>query len=111
MLLTRHRDLRFVFAALVVLSVGAAGADAPQAPSGTIERVTVPGPALEGNLEGSPSDRQVVVYLPPSYRTEATRRYPVLYFLHGYIATGEIYTKTRFETKVLAFFGRYLVGQ
>ena len=50
---------------------------------GTLERITVHGRALEGNLEGDSPDRPVVVYLPPSYARETNRRYPVLYFLHG----------------------------
>jgi enterochelin esterase-like enzyme len=58
-----------------------------------VERITVHGPALEGNLEGNSPDRTVVVYLPPSYATEPQRRYPVLYFLHGYAATADAYAR------------------
>ena len=36
----------------------------------------------------------MVVYLPPSYARDTTRRYPVLYFLHGYTATAEAYVKS-----------------
>src|SRR5687767_4135359 len=61
---------------------------------GTLERITVHGRALEGNLEGDSPDRPVVVYLPPSYARDTTRRYPVLYFLHGYTATAEAYVKS-----------------
>jgi S-formylglutathione hydrolase FrmB len=60
---------------------------------GTLERITVHGRALEGNLEGDSPDRAVVVYLPSSYNRDASRRYPVLYFLHGYTATAEAYVK------------------
>jgi S-formylglutathione hydrolase len=52
--------------------------------AGEFERVTVHGAALVGNLEGDPVDRQVSVYLPPSYAHEPQRRYPVLYMLHGF---------------------------
>ena len=62
-------------------------------PRGTIERITVHGRALEGNLEGDSPDRPVIVYLPPSYAKETARRYPVLYYLHGYTATAEAYAK------------------
>jgi len=51
---------------------------------GTLERITVHGASLEGNLEGDTPDRPVTVYLPPSYATDAQRRYPVLYMLHGF---------------------------
>jgi S-formylglutathione hydrolase FrmB len=49
-----------------------------------VERIKIHGPALEGNLEGNAVDRDVIVYLPPSYQTERNRRYPVVYALHGY---------------------------
>jgi S-formylglutathione hydrolase FrmB len=56
---------------------------------GTVEKITVHGDALVGNLAGEPADRTVFVYLPPSYATERNRRYPVAYLLHGYGLTGE----------------------
>ena len=40
--------------------------------------------ALEGNLEGDAVDRDAIVFLPPSYNQNRTRRYPVVYALHGY---------------------------
>jgi S-formylglutathione hydrolase FrmB len=51
---------------------------------GKLERITVHGKSLEGNLEGDSTDRDVFVYLPPSYDRESNRRYPVVYTLHGY---------------------------
>ncbi|HUA18555.1 MAG TPA: alpha/beta fold hydrolase [Bryobacteraceae bacterium] len=60
---------------------------------GTVQMITVHGKSLEGNLEGDSPDREVYVYLPPSYATDRSRRYPVLYFLHGYGATPELYWK------------------
>ena len=51
---------------------------------GTLERITVHGTALEGNLAGDTPDRPVSVYLPPSYTTSPDRRYPVVYVLHGF---------------------------
>jgi S-formylglutathione hydrolase FrmB len=49
-------------------------------------RRRIPGPSLEGNPLGSPAERELHVYLPPGYheRGGEARRYPVLYFLHGY---------------------------
>jgi enterochelin esterase-like enzyme len=49
-----------------------------------MERVTVHSPSIEGNLEGNSADRNVIVVLPPSYRANPGRRYPVVYALHGY---------------------------
>ena len=58
---------------------------------GTVETIKVHGKSLEGNLEGDSPDRDVFVYLPPSYATDKNRRYPVVYFLHGYGAHAEMY--------------------
>ncbi|WP_223860720.1 alpha/beta hydrolase [Spirosoma validum] len=51
---------------------------------GSVERIKVHGKGLEGNLEGDSPDRDVSIYLPPSYKAESKRRYPVVYFLHGF---------------------------
>jgi S-formylglutathione hydrolase FrmB len=58
---------------------------------GVVEMIQVHGKSLEGNLEGDSPDRDVFVYLPPSYATDKNRRYPVLYFLHGYSVKAEAY--------------------
>ena len=61
--------------------------------TGAVEMIKVHGASLEGNLEGDPADRDVFVYLPPSYASQPNRRYPVLYFIHGYGATADAYWK------------------
>jgi S-formylglutathione hydrolase len=58
---------------------------------GAFEKIKVHGKSLEGNLEGDSPDRDVFIYLPPSYATSKTRRYPVVYFLHGYGINAERY--------------------
>jgi S-formylglutathione hydrolase FrmB len=58
----------------------------------TVERIKIHGTALEGNLEGDAVDREVFVFLPPSYAQERSRRYPVLYALHGYSIGAEQWT-------------------
>ncbi|HEV7609152.1 MAG TPA: alpha/beta fold hydrolase [Steroidobacteraceae bacterium] len=55
----------------------------------TLEHIKVHGSALEGNLEGNSADRDVLVFLPPGYRQERHRRYPVVYALHGYFIGAE----------------------
>jgi len=52
-------------------------------------------PALAANLLGDPDRRAVNIYLPPNYDQEPTRRYPVVYLLHGFhaktrLGTGQI---------------------
>jgi enterochelin esterase-like enzyme len=56
----------------------------PGAKPVNVEHIKVHGAALEGNLEQDDVDREVIVFLPPSYATEKSRRYPVVYALHGY---------------------------
>jgi enterochelin esterase-like enzyme len=80
--------------AYMIASGQPVGGQQPAPAKGTLERITVHGRALEGNLEGDSPDRQVVVYLPPGYARDTNRRYPVLYFLHGYTATAETYVKS-----------------
>ena len=68
----------------------------PQAVPGakpvSVEHIKVHGTALEGNLEGDAADRDVFVFLPPSYAKEKSRRYPVVYALHGYSIGAEQWT-------------------
>ena len=49
-----------------------------------MEHIKIHGAALEGNLEGNSVDRDALVFLPPSYAKEKSRRYPVVYAMHGY---------------------------
>ncbi len=88
------------FKLLVVLTLGLAlsmgsrlaaaqvQTDVPPAVPGAkpvpVERIKVHGAALEGNLEGDAVDRDVLVFLPPSYNKESSHRYPVVYALHGF---------------------------
>jgi S-formylglutathione hydrolase FrmB len=60
------------------------------AAQGKLEMVRVHGHSLEGNLQGNDADRDVHVYLPPSY-ARGNKRYPVIYFLHGYAVTADVY--------------------
>ncbi len=74
----------------------------PGAKPVTMEHIKVHGTALEGNLEADAVDRDVFVFLPPSYAKEKSRRYPVVYALHGYSIgaeqwTGEIHVPQTIE--------------
>jgi S-formylglutathione hydrolase FrmB len=93
-----------LFLACAVASIVAAGsclmaqvatnvpAVVPGAKPVTVERIKIHGTALEGNLEGDAVDREVFVFLPPSYQKEGKRRYPVVYALHGYSIGAEQWT-------------------
>lgn len=47
---------------------------------------TVSAASLRGNLIGDTDRREVTVYLPPGYSRNRSRRYPVVYLLHGFAA-------------------------
>ena len=64
----------------------------PGAKPVTVEQIKIHGAALEGNLEGDAVDRDVIVFLPPSYQKDKHRRYPVVYALHGYSIGAEQWT-------------------
>src|SRR5580700_1697197 len=64
----------------------------PGAKSVTVEHIKIHGKSLEGNLEGDAVDRDVIVFLPPSYSPAKHRRYPVVYALHGYSIGAEQWT-------------------
>jgi S-formylglutathione hydrolase FrmB len=66
--------------------------EVPGAKPVTVERVKIHGAALEGNLEGDAVDRDTFIFLPPSYAKEKSRRYPVVYALHGYSIGAEQWT-------------------
>jgi enterochelin esterase-like enzyme len=74
--------------ALALPAAAQVATDAPPPVAGArpvqVEHVTIHGAALEGNLEGNSPDRDTLVFLPPSYAKDTSRRYPVLYALHGY---------------------------
>src|SRR5579871_1681786 len=61
----------------------------PGAKPVTVEHIKIHGIALEGNLEGDAVDRDVLVFLPPSYAKQKSRRYPVVYALHGFFIGAE----------------------
>lgn len=58
-----------------------------------VVRIKIHGTALEGNLEKDAVDRDVLVFLPPSYGKQKSRRYPVVYALHGYSIGAEQWSK------------------
>jgi S-formylglutathione hydrolase len=86
----------FALAVSVTLVTGVAATPAAQVKpprAGAVEHIKVHGKALEGNLEGDSPDRDVTVYLPPSYASDRTRRYPVIYLLHGYGGRDDTFTE------------------
>ena len=62
--------------------------------NGTIIWETLGSVVLKGNPLGDPRLREVPVYLPPSYKIEFKKRYPVVFYLPGFTGTakGVFYT-------------------
>src|SRR3954471_11595854 len=56
----------------------------PPSRATAVEHIKIHGKSLEGNLEGDTADPDVAIYLPPSYGADKSKRYPVVYLLHGY---------------------------
>lgn len=56
----------------------------PGAKAVTVQHIRIYGEALVGNLQGNAVDREAIVFLPPGYKKDPHRRYPVVYALHGY---------------------------
>lgn len=86
-MIVRASLLRLAAAALCASPVAAQNITAPAAPIPDgikVDAIKVHGRSLEGNLEGNSADRNVLVVLPPSYGKAKSRRYPVVYFLHGF---------------------------
>lgn len=75
-----NRLLAVILFAAILLCIPTPAATPP----GTVEHIKVHGMSLMGNLEGDSPDRDVSVYLPPSYKKDKSRHYAVVYFLHGF---------------------------
>jgi enterochelin esterase-like enzyme len=58
-----------------------------------VEHIKIAGAALKANLEGNAVDRDVMVFLPPSYQKDQSRRYPVVYALHGFFVGAQQWGK------------------
>jgi enterochelin esterase-like enzyme len=73
--------------AAALAAVGAVPAAAQE--QARINWVEVNSPAIAGNLEGNTAERKVLVVTPPGYDENPGKRYPVVYYLHGYWAPVE----------------------
>jgi putative tributyrin esterase len=73
-----------------LLLVSACGRWAWVPPSSLPRATTIPNGTIRQDLFVAPSlgvAKHVVIYLPPSYAHDTTRRYPVAYYLHGLSGT------------------------
>jgi S-formylglutathione hydrolase FrmB len=81
--MTRSRLL--LLACLFVAGTHAALGQTPApARSGELLELKVPAPSLAGNKLHDPTEQPIVMYLPPGYKSDTGKRYPVIYLLHGF---------------------------
>jgi hypothetical protein len=79
--------------------------------AGSVRLDRIDSPALEGNPLGDPASRTLAIYTPPGYDAEGSKRYPVLYCLHGYTGdTGALVATRPWETNVVQWIDR-LIGR
>jgi S-formylglutathione hydrolase len=89
------RIVRSLAAASIVLIVAA---PAGLAQTGGVTHVdTIPAPSLRNNLVGDADKRLATVYLPPGYAKNRTKRYPVVYLLHGFDADHRAFVKGAYQ--------------
>lgn len=89
-MIRRTLPLALALALAATAALGAAPAAPPAAEAaGRVVESTIDAPSLRGNLLGDPDHQGVAVYLPPGYDSAGSRRYPVIYLLHG---IGDTYT-------------------
>jgi enterochelin esterase-like enzyme len=86
--MTAKSRLGAILIAFAVAAVAQVKTEVPPVVTGAkpaaVQRIKIHGAALEGNLENDAVDRDVIVFLPPGYAKDKSRRYPVVYALHGY---------------------------
>lgn len=75
----------FIFGLLVISAFG-------QQRTGRLVREVVHGRSLENTVTKESPDRNVSIYLPPSYDSSPAKRYPVVYLLHGITDTDQNWT-------------------
>jgi S-formylglutathione hydrolase FrmB len=98
--MSSRRLTSFIVALVFAVSLAVIGATqhaAGQAAAGRLVEVKVPAPSLKGNLLGDPVEQEVGIYLPPSYETSPTKRFPTLYLLHGYTAHYKAWTSGAYQ--------------
>jgi len=86
---TSYNGIRRCFAACFAAILVAVASSYAIAQEGRLVREKVHGASLEKTVTGESADRSVSIYLPPSYDTSPSKRYPVVYLLHGITDTDD----------------------
>ncbi len=78
---------------------------------GDVQLDSVTSEALRGNPLGDPAERTLIVYVPPGYDPQGSQRYPVLYFLHGYMGNAAAALSTRPWERNIVQWADWLIAQ
>jgi enterochelin esterase family protein len=80
--------------------------------AGDIRIDFIDAPALRGNPIGDPSTRPLAVYLPPEFDPQGSKRYGVVYVMHGYTGDVAALVSARpWETNVVQWIDRLIVAK
>lgn len=92
-----NRRLFLAVVCVISLAAGSLAQEAARATGGRLVEVKVSAPSLKGNLLGDPTEQTVAIYLPPSYDTSPSKRFPTLYLLHGFTANYKAWTTNGYQ--------------
>ena len=88
--------LRKIFLALFIFfffaDLAFAQTVAKQTSAGKLVEIKIPAPSLKGNLLNDPTEQNISIYLPPGYDASPSKRYPVIYLLHGFGGSNKTWT-------------------
>lgn len=93
----RQFNKMFIKTLFILLSVflisSSVSAQAVPAKQRALIETKIPTESLKNNLLGDSFEQDVAIYLPPSYETAKTKRYPAIYLLHGFGDSIQNWTK------------------
>jgi S-formylglutathione hydrolase len=97
-------------ALLLATTPGRSSAQNTEWRGGITQVDTVSAPSLRGNLMGDPDWREATVYLPPGYRKNPRKRYPVVYLLHGFAADHRVFIRGPYQNMNVRIMMDSLIG-
>ncbi len=86
-----------VVSTVLLLNICISAQQAVPATTSKLLELKVPAPSLKGNLLGDPTEQPIYVYLPPSYATATSKRYPALYLLHGFTSNSRAWVSGGYQ--------------
>jgi S-formylglutathione hydrolase FrmB len=87
---------------LLTLAATTFAQKAAPAKAGHLVEVKISAPSLKNNILSDPIEQPVAIYLPPSYDTAPTKRFPVVYLLHGFTGSLRAWTTHGYQDMRLA---------